>query len=52
MKQVGSNHRLQINELDELCNKAYENAKIYNAKTKAFHDKKIPRKSFVPNQKV
>mgnify|MGYP001126212315 CR=1 FL=1 len=52
MKQVGSNHRLQLNELDELRNEVYENAKVYKVKTKAFHDKKISRKSFEPNQKV
>jgi len=45
MKQAGSNRRLQLNELDELRNEAYENAKIYKAKTKAFHDKMISRKS-------
>ena len=49
IKQVGSNHRLQLNELDELRNEAFENAKIYKAKTKAFHDKMICRKSFEPN---
>jgi len=52
MKQEGSNHRFQLNELDELRNEAYENAKTYKAKTKAFHDKIISRKSFKPNQKV
>jgi len=52
MKQAGSNRRLQLNELDELLNKAYENVKIYKAKTKAFHDKIISHKSFEPNQKV
>ena len=52
MKQAGSNRRLQLNELDALRNEAYENAKIYKAKTKAFHDKTISRKSFEPNQKV
>jgi len=41
-----------LNELDELLNEAYENAKIYKAKTKAFHDKMIFRKSLEPNQKV
>jgi len=49
IKQVGSNHKLQLNELDELRNEAYENAKIYKVKTKAFHDKIICRKSFKPN---
>lgn len=52
MKQAGSNRRLQLNELDELRNDAYENAKIYKAKTKAFHDKNISRNSFEPNQQV
>ena len=52
MKQAGSNRRLQLNELDELRNEAYENAKIYKTKTKTFHDKMISRKSFEPNQKV
>ena len=33
-------------------NKAYENATIYKAKTKAFLDKMISRKSFEHNQKV
>jgi len=52
MKQAGSNRRLQLNELEELRNEAYENAKIYKVKTKAFYDKTISRKSFEPNQKV
>jgi len=30
---------LQLNELDELRNEAYENAKIQTAKIKSFHDK-------------
>jgi len=41
-----------LNELDELHKEAYENAKIYEAKTKAFHDKMISHKSFELNQKV
>ncbi|KAI5671890.1 hypothetical protein M9H77_12254 [Catharanthus roseus] len=50
--QAGSNIKFQLNELDELRNEAYENARIDKAKTKAFHDKMISRKSFEPNQKV
>jgi len=49
MKQVGSNRTLQLSELDEFCNEAYENAKIYKVKTKAFHDEMISRKSFESN---
>jgi len=52
IKQAYSNHSLQLNKLDKLCNEAYENAKIYKAKTKDFYDKMISRKSFEPNQKV
>jgi len=52
MAQVDSTHKLQLNELEELRNEAYENARIYKAKTKAFHDKHINRKTFEPNQKV
>ncbi|KAI5661909.1 hypothetical protein M9H77_21232 [Catharanthus roseus] len=41
LNQAGSNRKLQLNELDELRNEVYENAKIYIAKNKAFHDKMI-----------
>ena len=43
MKKEDSNYRFQLNELDELCSKAYENANIYKAKTKTFHDEMISR---------
>ena len=32
---------LQLNELEELRNEAYDNAKIYKEKTKRWHDQKI-----------
>ena len=44
--------KLQINELEELRNDAYENSKIHKARTKAFHDKTILRKVFDVGQKV
>ena len=44
--------KLQINELEEIRNDAYENAKIHKAKTKVFHDKMILRKTFEVGQKV
>ncbi|XP_068344166.1 uncharacterized protein [Pyrus communis] len=44
--------KLQLNELEEIRNEAYENARIYKEKTKAFHDKKIRGKSFSIGQKV
>ena len=37
---------LQMNELEELRNKAYDNAKIYKDKTKKWHHQKIMRKEF------
>ena len=37
---------LQLGELDELCNEAYENAQIYKEKTKAWHNKHIAGKEF------
>ncbi|XP_028091261.1 uncharacterized protein LOC114291607 [Camellia sinensis] len=47
-----SNHRkLELNELEELLNDAYESSKIYKARIKAFHDKHISHKS-EPHQKV
>jgi len=52
MKQVGSNCRIQSNDLDELRDEAYENVKIYKAQTKVFHNKIVSPKSFEPNQKV
>ena len=37
---------LQLNELEELINEAYDNARIYKDKTKKWHDQKIMRKEF------
>ena len=47
-----SHRKLQLNELEELRNDAYESARIYKARTKAFYDSHINRKSFEPGQKV
>ncbi|CAN6712008.1 unnamed protein product [Malus baccata var. baccata] len=44
--------KLQLCELDEIRNEAYENARIYKEKTKAFHDKMIRAKTFSIGQKV
>ncbi|CAL2259908.1 unnamed protein product [Prunus armeniaca] len=52
MKEVGDASRLQLNELDEIRNDAYESAWIYKERTKAFHDKAIQRKTFEIGQKV
>lgn len=52
MQQAGSKRRLQLAELEEIRNDAYDNAKIYKQRMKVFHDKHILRKSFTPGQKV
>ena len=49
---AGKTRKLQLSELEELRNDAYENAKIYKARTKALHDQLISRMSFELNQKV
>ncbi|KAM1845098.1 hypothetical protein ACFX13_019431 [Malus domestica] len=49
---AGSNRKLQLNELEEIQNEAYENTLIYKEKSKAFHDKMIRTKTFVIGQKV
>ncbi|XP_062114777.1 uncharacterized protein LOC133826247 [Humulus lupulus] len=46
------NRLLELNELDEFRNEAYENAMIYKEKSKAFHDKRIIRKDFQSGDKV
>ena len=43
---------LQSNELEELRNEAYDNARIYNDKTKRWHDQKILRKDFKVGESV
>ena len=43
---------LQLSELEEFRNEAYENARIYKEKTKAWHDKHIVKKEFEPSQLV
>ncbi|GKC78932.1 reverse transcriptase domain-containing protein [Tanacetum coccineum] len=51
LKKYGVHHRIattyhpqtsgQLHELDELRLQAYENSKLYKARTKAYHDKKL-----------
>ena len=49
---AGEKRLLQLSELDEFRNEAYENACIYKEKTKAWHDKHITRKEFMAGQPV
>jgi hypothetical protein len=52
MKQACDKRKLQLNELEELRHDAYENAKLYKERTKAYHDKQLIRKEFYVGQKV
>ncbi|CAA0826200.1 Unknown protein [Striga hermonthica] len=52
MSASGEHRKLQIQELEEMRNGAYECTKIYKEKTKAFHDKRTSRKQFVVGHKV
>ncbi|KAM1760453.1 hypothetical protein ACFX12_003322 [Malus domestica] len=49
---AGLHRKLQLNELEEVRNEAYENSRIYKEKTKAFHDRMIRNKTFSIGQKV
>ena len=51
-KRVGEKCMLQLSELEEFRDEAYENAKIYKEKMKAWHDKHIARKEFEAGQRV
>ena len=43
---------LQLNELEELRNEAYDNARIYKDKTNKWHDQRILRKEFREGDQV
>ena len=43
---------LQLNELEELRNGSYDNARIYNDKTRKCHDQKILRSEFKARDQV
>ena len=51
-KVAGEKQLLQFSELDEFHNEAYENARIYKEKTKAWHDKHIMWKEFEAGQRI
>jgi hypothetical protein len=52
LTKAGSQRKLQLNELEELRNDAYDCAKLYKAQMKKAHDQSILRRSFEPGQKV
>nr|GEX30695.1 reverse transcriptase domain-containing protein [Tanacetum cinerariifolium] len=46
LKTTGDHRKLQLNELNELRDQAYENSLIYKKKTKKLHDSKIKNRTF------
>ncbi|KAL7588170.1 hypothetical protein Lser_V15G39245 [Lactuca serriola] len=52
MDEAGVQRKLEIQELEEIRNEAFESSHIYKDKTKAFHDKYLSRKTFEIGQKV
>ncbi|KAL4282544.1 hypothetical protein GQ457_16G019500 [Hibiscus cannabinus] len=47
---AGQKRLLDINELEEIRHRTYDNAKIYKEKTKKWHDRKILPKEYQPGQ--
>ena len=52
LEATGTKRKMQLSELDEWCEKAYHNAKIYKERTKRWHDKRIKKKEFTPGDMV
>nr|GEZ99754.1 reverse transcriptase domain-containing protein [Tanacetum cinerariifolium] len=52
LKTVGDHRKLQLNELNELHDQAYENSLIYKEKTKKLHESKIKNRIFNISDRV
>ena len=52
LAKAGESRILQLHELEEFCNQAYENAKMYKEQTRKWHDQRIIRKDFWEGQLV
>ncbi|CAM8944454.1 unnamed protein product [Rhodiola kirilowii] len=52
LQTAGENRVLQLHELEEIRNEAYESARIDKEKTKKWHDKRIFRREFKEGDKV
>ncbi|KAJ9535713.1 hypothetical protein OSB04_un001134 [Centaurea solstitialis] len=52
IKAAGERRFLQLNELEEIRNDAFENAAIYKERTKKFHDKRLHQKVITPGMHV
>ena len=51
-EKAGERRKVQMHELEELRNQAYESSKLYKERTKKYHDKKIILRQFMPGQMV
>jgi hypothetical protein len=51
-ERVGEKRKIQLHELEEMRNQAYESSKLYKEKVKSYHDKRIINRNFKPGQKV
>nr|GEZ32429.1 reverse transcriptase domain-containing protein [Tanacetum cinerariifolium] len=52
LKTIGDHQKVQLNELNELRDQAYENSLIYIEKTKKIHDSKIKNRVFNVSDQV
>nr|GEW48918.1 reverse transcriptase domain-containing protein [Tanacetum cinerariifolium] len=52
LKTAGDHRKVQLNELNELSDQAYENSLIYKEKTKKIHDSKIKNRVFNVGDRV
>ncbi|GJZ63558.1 reverse transcriptase domain-containing protein [Tanacetum coccineum] len=52
LKTVGDHRKVQMNEVNELQDQAYENSLIYKEKTKKIHDSKIKNRVFNVGDRV
>nr|GFC12378.1 reverse transcriptase domain-containing protein [Tanacetum cinerariifolium] len=52
LKTMGDHRKLQLNELNELLDQAYENSLIYKQRTKKLHDSKIKNRIFNVGDRV
>ncbi|GJS34121.1 reverse transcriptase domain-containing protein [Tanacetum coccineum] len=52
LKTAGDHRKVQLNELNELRDQAYENSLIYKEKTKKIHDSKIKNRVFNVGDRV
>nr|GEY89672.1 reverse transcriptase domain-containing protein [Tanacetum cinerariifolium] len=52
LKTADDHRKLQLKELNELCDRAYENSLIYKEKTKKIHDSKIKNRIFNVGDRV